>query len=318
MGTDAKKKNYNCQDTKHLQTAYGNSAIAGFNQAHHDNSNELMKTFVAITIFLLAIHAQTFATILTEIEAPHDNRDARLIVRDCAELKSLRAEYDDILETRICLLKNNEASVLFGQKLAQQPGDRVLPLFAESATVISGLTMTPDKRHTDFHAIGAIGYVELLYNTDGESIGDGVIYLRIDNKFVPFQSTNDLPKRLEWEAAKFASLKKWLNKHLPVVKDLGTVEVTNTPPGAISHGGGNRIILGGDKTCVIQIQPLTYSPEYLKMVPQAATNDYFSANLYLDSGNSDGQTKRLGSYASPKTIGFVVNGQFYRLTLKHK
>jgi len=26
----------------------------------------------------------------------------------------------------------------------------------------------------------------------------------------------------------------------------------------------------------------------------------------------------VGGYVSPKSIGFVVNGQFYRLTLKHK
>ena len=62
----------------------------------------------------------------------------------------------------------------------------------------------------------------------------------------------------------------------------------------------------------------TVGDQDLKMVPQAATNDYFSANLYLDSGNFDGQLKDLGGYVSPKSIGFVVNGQFYRVTLKHK
>ena len=183
---------------------------------------------------------------------------------------------------------------------------------------VSGFTQTPNKRHNDFYSVGDIGYVEFFFNSDGQSIGNAACFVRTDDKFVPFQSTNDFDRRLEWDKAKFDLMKQWLNRHLPRVNDLGAVEVTNTPPDAIPSHRGNRVDFGGGKIGLIQIQPLTYSSEYLKLMPQAVTNDYFSLNMYLDSTNTDGFLENLGAWVSPNSIVFRVDGKFYRLTIKHK
>ncbi len=297
-------------------------AKRGWTKTNHKPSlvklEAFMKNRIAAALILIASLNATFGTISTLLDYSKDSIDARLAVQDRTILKSMRAEYDDILSSRICLLKYDGVKNCFGRKLFWTPSDCALPLFAENAAAQTGFTTSPNKRHTDFNAIGDLGYVEIFYNSDGESIGDAAIYFRTDEQFVPLQSTNDYYKRVSWEMTKFNAMKEWLNQHLPKVKDLGTVEVTNTPPNSISRGGGNRIDLGDGKICVIQIQPLTYSPGFLKFVLQAITNDYFSANLYLDSANSDGHLKDLGVRVSPKSMGFVVDGQFYRLTLKHK
>lgn len=277
-----------------------------------------MKSRITILLIFIAFLNPAFATISTILDFSKDNLNARLAVQERAVIKSLQAEYDNLLSTRICLLKYEGVKRSFGQELALRPSDCALPLFAEDASGQTGYTTYPNKRHTDFNAIGDLGYVEIFYNSDGENIGDAAIYFRTDEQFTPLQSTNDYDKRVSWEMAKFDAVKQWLDQHLPKIKDLGTIEVTNTPFNSISRGGGNRIDLGDGKICVIQIQPLNYSLEFLKLVPQAITNDYFSANLYLDSANSSGKLKDLGGRVSPKSMGFVVDGQFYRMVLKHK
>jgi hypothetical protein len=82
--------------------------------------------------------------------------------------------------------------------------------------MVSGLhTGNPvsDRSHTDLHAVGDIGYVELYYQLNGESVQTAAIYFRADNKFVPLKSTNDFSKRLDWDKGKFEALKNWLDAH---------------------------------------------------------------------------------------------------------
>ena len=281
-----------------------------------------MKSRITIALNLIAalnVNA-VFATILTTLDFSKDNLDARLAVQNRAFLKSLQLEYDAILSSRICMLKYDGVRRCFGRKLFRPPGDCALPLFAENGSVRGGYSTSPDKSHTDFNAIGDLGYVEIFYNSDGESIGDAAIYFRTDKQFVPLQSTNDYFRRVSWEMTKFDAMKKWLDQHLPKIKDLGTIEVTNIPPDSISQGGGNRMDLGGGKICIIQFYALADSPAFLKAKPQYTTNDCYVC-LYLAPANSGGQLKDIHSFRSPrslKSIIFVVDGQFYRMILKHK
>jgi hypothetical protein len=279
-----------------------------------------MKSRITLALILIASLNAAFATIWTPLDFSKDNLDARLAVQNRTFLKSMQVEYDAILSSRICLLKYDGVRRCFGRSLVKTPDDCALPLFAENGSARGGYSTSPDKSHIDFNTIGDLGYVEIFYNSDGESIGDAAIYFRTDEHFVPLQSTNDYDKRLSWEMTKFDAVKEWLDQHLPKVKDLGTVEVTNTPPDSISHGGGNRLDLGGGKICIIQFYALADTPVFLKAHPQYTTNDC-SVCLYLAPTNSDGQLKDIHSYRSPralKSVIFVVDDQFYRLTLIHK
>jgi hypothetical protein len=42
-----------------------------------------------------------------------------------------------------------------------------------------------------------------------------VFFFRVDDKFVPLKTTNDISSRLEWEKPKTEALRKWLDEHLP-------------------------------------------------------------------------------------------------------
>lgn len=281
----------------------------------------IMKSRLTIALFLVAFLNTTFATIEALLDFSKDNIHARIAVQNRAILKSMKTEYDRILSSRICLLKLDGVKSCFGQKLAKHPTDCALPLFAGNVSARGGYTASPDRSHTDLNAIGNLGYVELFYNSDGESIGDAAIYFRADEHFTPLQSTNDYDKRVRWEITKFDAVMKWLDQHLPEVKDLGTVEVTNTPP-EIFSADCNRVNLGGGKTCVIQIQPVTQNinqlTQILKYDPQSLTNDSFYVNLYLAPTNSNGHLKDISSSRWHKSVVFVVDGQFYGLTLIHK
>lgn len=276
------------------------------------NLETFMKSRMTIALILFAALNATFATICTPLDFSKDNLDARLAVQERALMKSMRVEYDAILSARICLLKYDGVRRCFGRKLFWTPSDCTLPLFAENGSARGGYTLSPDKSHTDFNAIGDLGYVEIFYNSDGESIGDAAIYFRTDEQFVPLQSTNDYYKRVSWEMAKFNAMKEWLDQHLPKVKDLGTVEVTNSPSGSISRIG-NRIELGEGKSCLID-----FRANPLITAQQAATNEFFYVDLYLSPTDSKKQFLEIAKVRSHKSVVFAVNGQFYQMTLKQK
>ena len=126
-----------------------------------------MKSRITIALIIIASLDVTCATISTLLDYSKDNLDARLVVQNRAFMKSMRAEYDDILSSRICLLKYDGVKRCFGRKLFRPPSDCALPLFAENASARGGYTTSPNKSHTDFNAIGDLGYVEIFYNSDG-------------------------------------------------------------------------------------------------------------------------------------------------------
>jgi hypothetical protein len=169
---------------------------------------------------------------------------------------------------------------------------------------MSGISPKDDKRHTDFYAVGDVGYFQVYYNWNGESIGIAAFYLRTNDKFVPLQSTNDFAPRLDWDKAGFASLKQWLDQHLPKLTDLGVVEVSSNAP--------SQVTLGNGKTCIITTRILT-RPEM--------TNDWFSMELTLDSTNAAERdySRNYKSVSQPgESIGFAMDGSFFSLTPKLK
>jgi hypothetical protein len=212
-----------------------------------------MKRSIPIAVVLCALCPVGFAVILFSIDAPQDNSKVRSYVGDRPELKPLHAAYTNIIQTRLWPLKLNEGPKIFGPKLDtatnwwgfgmngegrrsgpqldHYPASLVLPIFAPAGGTNCGGSMmmmvsgihtgdsARDKSHTDLYAIGDIGYVELYSQLDGENVQTAVICFRADDKFVPLKSTNDFPKRLEWDKARFDALKQWLDAHLVPVED---------------------------------------------------------------------------------------------------
>jgi len=62
-----------------------------------------------------------------------------------------------------------------------------------------GYSDAANRRHIDFTRSGTFGYIEVRYQYDGESVATLVIYFRADDKFVPIKSTNDIPRREDWD-----------------------------------------------------------------------------------------------------------------------
>ena len=260
-----------------------------------------MKKTIALAVFLLAFCGTTLAEIFWIFDYPKDNPVARGYVQIWyrVELKSEQAAYWSLIETRIFPLKYGDITNSVGQKLDKLPDDKVVPFFI-SGVGISGLhPVENDKSHIDVYAIGDIGYLQVFYYWDGDSINTAVIYLRADDKFVPLQSTGDFAKRLDWDKAKFQLAKQWLVQHLPKLTDLGVVTVSSDTP--------VRVALGNGKTCIIT----TTQPE--------KNNDLFSMVLTLDTTNTteNDQSRIYETVSQPgQSISFKMAGNFYRLTPK--
>jgi hypothetical protein len=271
-----------------------------------------VKRAIVIVILLFGLSRASFAVILFCIDAPHDSADALCKICGRPELKPLHAAYDDLIETRIFPRKADDFAKGFGPPIAtvsnrcgvglKRPTDRVLPIFASGDLMVSGLSATNDRSHTDIHAVGDIGYVEFYYGWDGKSVLNAVIYFRTDTKFVALTSANDYGKRLKWEKARFDALEKWLNEHLPKQIDLGVVEVSPTKP--------RRLDLGGGSVCVLTASIL--------MIPNS-TKLCYKVDITKDNPGRQGQPEFLQQKTinrPDESIGFKIDGKFFRLTPK--
>ena len=260
-----------------------------------------MKRIITISFLLFTFCSASFAVIFIMLDAPQDDSQARRNVYDRPELKPIDSKYSDVIQIRIWPLKLDDVAKIFGPKLDKQPDDMVLPLFAGNGIGLSGLSIGENKRHTDFHTIGNIGYVECFYQFNGTNIATAVFYLRPDDKFVPLKSTNDFSKRLEWEQVKFAALNKWLDEHMPKITDLGIVEVSASSP--------SRVDLGAGMTCIINTRDI-HQPN----VPL-----WFSMTLSKETANSDEKSRSMqwrDIDRMNEAIGFSIDGKYYRLTPK--
>ena len=180
-----------------------------------------MKRIIVIVLVAILGRCVAFGVIITLIDAPQDDLNVSgdldgSKLRVHPELQSLTDDYSKLLHVRVWPLKMKDIDAFFGPKLKGKPDDRVKPLFVPMVIMESGLSPTTgDHRHVDFHAIGDIGYLEVHYGWDGESVATAVIYLRADDKFVPLKSTNDITHREAWDKARFETLKIWFDDHLP-------------------------------------------------------------------------------------------------------
>jgi hypothetical protein len=243
-------------------------------------------------------------------------------------LKPLHDAYVEDLNVRLKPLNADDIAMIFGPKLQpagdwtgygliKKPSDLVLPLFAPGNStngrmllLLSGRGATPpdvDKRHTDLHAIGDIGYVECYYASDGVRKEAAVIYFRADDKFVPLASTNDFFKRLEWDKSKFDALNKWLEKHIPLI-ELGDVEI----PLRVGQGPVEQhersVELGGGTACII----------IATSVPSARGVSYWGFDISKDTPNLDDRKKSIQTVSfKDRPLGpmsFSNDGKFYRMT----
>jgi hypothetical protein len=279
-----------------------------------------MKRIIAIALLLYALCNASFADIITTLDAPQDNTQARWDVRDRLELKPTHAAYWNIIQTRLWPLKLDGVAKIFGSKLDKKPDDIVLPLFAGNEIFLSGkfMVITNAKNHADFHAVGDIGYVECFYDIDGMRLEQAVFYMRPDDQFVPLKSTNDLSKRMEWEKAEFVTLNKWLDEHMPS-KDLGVVEVSISSPG--------RFELGTGAACIIKTQLV---PTRVVGKPTVTNSCLFTIYLATETTNAgerlqltqDRKIQTTGSFQdwpvirTNQPIAFSIDDKLYRLTPK--
>lgn len=289
-----------------------------------------------VVVFALAVSHRTSAVIILNLNTPQDDpmvrraligcgANATTPVSRCLIVQPLGEEYQRLIETRIWPLHRAEVAKYFGPALLtttnwwkhdgdlggfqihRHPKDLVLPVYVPSGLMISGLHSTDpeaNKNHTDLHAIGKLGYIEIYYQNDGEGIQTAVLYSRANKRFVPLKSPGDFEERFEWDKAHFALIKKWFNQHLPRIKDLGTVEVMESAP--------TRVKLDRNRTCVIKTQ-INRHPD--------VTNDWYSLTLSLDPAEADSAKRQyvFRSVSRPNTpIGFAFDGDFFELMPKLK
>jgi hypothetical protein len=120
----------------------------------------------------------------------------------------------------------------------------------------------------------------------------------VDDQFVPLKSTNDIPKRLAWDKSRFATLRQWLDAHLPKLTDLGVVEVSTTTNCLIHLGAGS--------TCSVSTQDQSFSDTFcLWFVLSKDTPDPKEKEQSL-------QFRSIWRRGEP--VGFVMDGKYYCMT----
>jgi hypothetical protein len=218
--------------------------------------------FIVTGLAILGVCTTVFGEMDFDLDTPNDDYGARQDTEARKELKPLLAEYRELLKTRILPLEYCDITNIFGPKLEEygdidfmiqapehRPLNYALPLFVPDSRTIS--TFFPgiqsgvpkSKGHLDYHAVGNVGFLQVYYQRNGENIYFADFYLRTDDKFVPLLSKTDFARRLKWDKARFASLKLWLDQHLPKLTDLGVVKV--------STNALTRVALGNGKFCLI-------------------------------------------------------------------
>src|SRR5207249_4489070 len=116
---------------------------------------------------------------------------------------------------RLWPLREQEFKKLFGTKVEADKKQLVVPVFAPTGVMVSGVRYedaSKNKSHVDFHLIGDLGAVEVYYFVDGKSVSNCFIYHRLDKDFVSLTSSNEYSKRLAWDKAKFEKLMEWIEK----------------------------------------------------------------------------------------------------------
>jgi len=254
---------------------------------------------LALLLFPFLLCNSSVGQLILPIEAPQDDLTvlgSSGYITNHHELQPLFDDYSDLLQIRFLPLKMNDMAAIFGPKLEEKPDDRVRPLFSPTVTAESGVAMPNSKRHVDYHSIGNIGYLEVHYQSDGESFATAVLYLRADDQFVPLRAAEDLARRETWEKARFDNLKQWLEDHMPKVIDLGAVEVSFSHP--------TRVDLGGGMTC-----ELTTLDQHAPTAPFWISIHY--AKVPVDPNEQARQYVNLSR--SNGAVGITIDGKRYRL-----
>lgn len=175
-----------------------------------------MKHVIAVCLSVVVV-LPAYGAIVEPLDAPQDSREIRDAIKEDPEVASLRHDYNTFQEAHLWPLLASETVAVFGKKLSKLPRGYVLPVFEPLMFVTTGLLdgSKPDKTHRDLYAIDQLGYVELVFNQDGERLHAALLYFREDTDFVPLKSKADLTARLNWERKKWELVKNWLVEHLP-------------------------------------------------------------------------------------------------------
>ena len=193
--------------------------------------------------------------------------------------------------------------------------------------LISGLSPdVQDHQHTDLHALGTIGYIELYYQRDGTNIAIAVLYHKSDKGFAPLRFREPFPQKLDldqatfqglgkwlgsyvvpdgyrarlaWDNARFKEVQEWLHLHLPSIIDLGIITVSTNK---VTH-----VNLGTNAECMIRT--------FIHTRPRT-TNEYYSLTLSFGNTNTPNSHTSTSVDRPGQPIGFAFDGKFYRLTPK--
>jgi len=249
-----------------------------------------------VTLFVAFVSLPLFAPIFYMLKTPHDEKQVHQKVIQSDALKPLVEEYRDLVEMRFWSLQREDVDRIFNSTnqppLDLLPGDAVLLSFIPSGLSVSGArpSGTPLPRLREVYSLGDVGYLEVYYHAYGATPASALFYARIDPQFVALNSEDDLPRRVEWERPKFAAFKSWLDLHLPKLRDLGEVKISETSPTSVDLGDGVTVTIRAN-------------PQH---------------SLSLAKTGSDAKelekTRRYKSVTRPnQSIAFSVDDKFYRL-----
>lgn len=180
-----------------------------------------MRCLIPTICTLAAVAATASAQIFLMPDSLPDDQKARvsLFRTNPHVLKDVRDRYQAFVK-RLRPLKEQDVKRIFGEKVTTDKKAFAVPIFAPTWIGLSGVRYTDaskNKDHIDFHLTGDLGGIEVYYFIDGQSVGNCVIYHKVDTDFVALTSAKDYAKRLSWDKARFEKIRDWIEKRAEVV-----------------------------------------------------------------------------------------------------
>ena len=172
-----------------------------------------MSKLITLTFLLiLLLTGSAGASIFFMLDDPMD--DQQMVTR-----AATRPAANESRETMACLAKKlsswkeRDFVAICGPAL-KLPEKMAMPVVQPRGLGLSGLRYPDEKMnhdHVDVYAVGTIGYVQVYYGIDGQSVMAILFYLRPDAEFVLVGPDDQASaKRFTWDQHKLAEMADWI------------------------------------------------------------------------------------------------------------
>jgi len=179
-------------------------------------SNTRKRKIIHLFIYVLLVligAAMSRASIDIALDCAPDDVKARVKIWETeankAEIADARKQHWDF-QDRLRSVGEDKFESLFGRPVDKVSAGYAIPVFTHAAVGFSGLGYRGGSPR--LYAISDLGGVLMYPYGDGKFVSAVLVYLKIDDQFVPVRSPSDYRVRMDWDTSKLKLLKAWVEE----------------------------------------------------------------------------------------------------------